>query len=297
MINVASAKPKEKGLPSLKQGRRARPGAHRRHTLTHGVLLIGLIFMIGPFLWQLSTSFQTYAETVTIPPTFLPHSLQWDNFTQLSVGQPFGQQLLNTTIATIARVSGLVIVSSMAGFVFARMRFKGRNVVFVLFLAVSMVPKEVFILPWYQTMQQLHLLNTLPALFLPGMFSSFGTFMMRQFFLQIPNEIEAAARIDGANVFQIYWRIMLPMTIPGIIALSVLAITWSWNDLLWPLVVNSDPSKMPVSAGLATLQGEYLTNFPVLMAASLLASLPVIAVFVVFQKYMIKGVAFTGVKG
>jgi len=274
-----------------------RRGSLTRHSVTHVILIVGLIFMIGPFLWQLSTSFQTYAESVSVPPTFIPDSPQWGNYEAVFVGKPFARQLLNTALATLARVSGLVVVSSMAGFVFARMRFAGKNVLFVIFLAVWMVPKEVFILPWYQTMQGLGLLNSLPALFLPGMFSSFGTFMMRQFFMQVPDEIEQAARIDGANIFQIYWRIMLPMTIPGIIALSVLAITWSWNDLLWPLVVNNDPWKMPVSAGLATLQGEYLTNFPVLMAGALVASLPVIAIFIVFQKYMIKGVAFTGVKG
>jgi multiple sugar transport system permease protein len=287
------------GTESFGPARRghSRRSRRPRHIVTHAVLIVGLIFLVGPFLWQLSTSFQTFAESISVPPTFIPHSLQWQNIATVFHGQPFAQQLVNTTVMTIARTGGQVLFCSLAGFVFARMRFKGRNVLFLLFLSVSMVPKEVFLLPQYQIIQHLGLLNSIPALFLPGMFSSFGTFLMRQFFLQIPTEIEEAARIDGANILQIYWRIMLPMSIPGIIALSVLAIVWSWNDLLWPLVVNTDPLKMPVSAGLASLQGEYQTNFPVLMAGSLLASLPVIVIFIIFQKHMMKGIAFTGVKG
>jgi multiple sugar transport system permease protein len=278
-------------------GQRDRRGRHERHIIAHIVLMIGAVVMIGPFLWQLSTSFQTYAESVSLPPTFIPHSLHWQNIVTMVHAEPFGRQLLNTSISTIVRVSGQVFFSSLAGFVFARMRFKGRNLIFFLFLSVSMVPKEVFILPQYQIIQGLHLLNTIPALFLPGMFSSFGTFLMRQFFLQLPNEIEDAARIDGANILQIYWRIMLPMSMPGVIALAVLGIIWSWNELLWPLIVNTDPNQMPVSAGIANLQGEYMTNFPVLMSGSLLASLPAILVFIIFQRHMMKGITFTGVKG
>jgi multiple sugar transport system permease protein len=276
---------------------RVRRGRRPRHIITHAVLIFGAIFMVGPFLWQLSTSFQTFGESLSVPPTFIPESLQWQNIVAVFHGQPFGWQLLNTTVMTIARTAGQVLFCSLAGFVFARMRFKGRNVLFLVFLSVSMVPQVVFLLPQYQIIQDLGLLNSIPALFLPGMFSAFGTFLMRQFFLQLPDEIEEAARIDGANILQIYWRIMLPMSVPGLIALSVLVIVWSWNDLLWPLVVNNDPAQMPVSAGLASLQGEYETNFPVLMSGSLLASLPVIVIFIVFQKHLMRGIAFTGVKG
>ena len=253
--------------------------------------------MVGPFLWQLTTSLQTFGESVSVPPTFVPHSLQWSNVTAVFAALPFGQQLLNTTLMTIARTVGQVLFSCLAGFAFARMQFRGSAVLFGIFLSVTMVPYQVFLLPQYQIMQRLGLLNTLVALFLPGMFSAFGTFLMRQFFRQLPMEIEEAARIDGANILQIFWRIMLPMAAPGMIALGVLVIIWSWNDLLWPLVVNSDPRQMPVSAGLASLQGQYTTNFPVLMAGSLLASLPVIIIFIVFQRHLMSGIAFSGVKG
>ena len=277
----------------VRQRRRFRP----RHPIAHLVLCIGAVFMVGPFLWQLSTSLQTFGESVSVPPTFLPHSPQWSNVTTVFSALPFGHQLLNTTLMTIARTVGQVLFSALAGFAFARMQFRGRGVLFAIFLSVTMVPYQVFLLPQFQIMQKLGLLNTLVALFLPGMFSAFGTFLMRQFFRQLPIEIEEAARIDGANILQIFWRIMLPMAAPGMIALGVLVIIWSWNDLLWPLVVNSDPRQMPVSAGLASLQGQYTTNFPVLMAGSLLASLPVIIVFIVFQRHLMSGIAFSGVKG
>ncbi|WP_238163484.1 carbohydrate ABC transporter permease [Kribbella capetownensis] len=277
--------------------RRGRRRFRPRHPIAHLVLCLGAIFMVGPFLWQLSTSLQTFGESVSVPPTFLPHSPQWSNVTTVFSALPFGRELMNTTVMTIARTVGQVLFSSLAGFAFARMRFRGNAVLFAIFLSVTMVPYQVFLLPQYQIMQGLGLLNTLTALFLPGMFSAFGTFLMRQFFRQIPMEIEEAARIDGANILQIFWRIMLPMSAPGMIALGVLVIIWSWNDLLWPLVVNSDPRQMPVSAGLASLQGQYTTNFPVLMAGSLLASLPVIIVFIVFQRHLMSGIAFSGVKG
>ncbi len=274
-----------------------RRGRRSRHGVTHLLLCLGAVFMVGPFIWQISTSLQTFGESVSVPPTFIPHEPQWSNFGTVFYALPFGQQLLNSTGMTIARTVGQVLFSSLAGFAFARMRFRGRNLLFGLFLSVMMVPYQVFLLPQYQLIQALGLLNTVAALFLPGIFSAFGTFLMRQFFMQLPIEIEEAARIDGANIFQIYWRVLLPMSAPGMLALGVLVVIWSWNDLLWPLVVNTDPLTMPVSAGLATLQGQYVTNFPVLMAGSLLASLPVIIVFIVFQRYLLRGIAFTGVKG
>jgi multiple sugar transport system permease protein len=268
-----------------------------RNVITHVVLCVGAVFMIGPFLWQVSTSLQTFGESVSVPPTFVTSSPQWGNFGIVFDALPFAAQLGNSALMTIARTVGQVLFSSLAGFAFARMRFRGRNLLFGLFLSVMMVPYQVFLLPQYQLIQHLGLLNTVAALFLPGIFSAFGTFLMRQFFMQLPIEIEEAARLDGANIFQIFWRVLLPMSVPGMLALAVLVVIWSWNDLLWPLVVNTDPLTMPVSAGLATLQGQYVTNFPVLMAGSLLASLPVIVVFIVFQRQLLRGIAFSGVKG
>jgi multiple sugar transport system permease protein len=227
----------------------------------------------------------------------IPNAFTFHNYREVFDSLPFSTQFVNTVLMTVARTAAQVVFCSLAGYAFARLVFKGRAVIFGLFLSVMMVPSQMFLIPQYQIMQNLGLLNTVTALALPGMFSAFGTFLMRQFFLQLPVDLEEAARLDGANPWQIYWRIMLPLSAPGMLALGLLVAIWSWNDLLWPLVVNTDPEKMPLSAGLATLRGEHLTNYPILMAGALMASLPLIIAFIVFQRRLIEGIAFTGLKG
>jgi multiple sugar transport system permease protein len=267
------------------------------NVLPHVFLSLGAIVMIGPFVWEVLTAFKTFAESIHVPPVLLPAQFSFDNFAEVFNTLPFGHLFANTVLMTAARTAGQVIFCSLAGYAFARLHFPGRNIIFILFLAVMMVPHQMFLIPQYQLMQDWGLLNTIPALFLPGMFSAFGTFLMRQFFMQLPQELEEAARLDGANTWQIYWKIMLPLAAPGMLALGLLVAIWSWNDLLWPLVVNTDPEKMPLSAGLANLKGEHLTNYPVLMAGSLMASLPLIIGFIIFQKQLIQGIATTGSKG
>jgi multiple sugar transport system permease protein len=269
----------------------------RSNVLPHLFLSLGAVIMIGPFVWEVLTAFKTFAESIHVPPVLLPAEFSLANFYEVFEDLPFSHMFSNTVIMTLARTAGQVFFCSLAGYAFARLHFPFRNTIFMLFLAVMMVPSQMFLIPQYQLMQKWGLLNTLPALFLPGMFSAFGTFLMRQFFMQLPNDLEEAARLDGANVWQIYWMIMLPLAAPGMLALGLLVAIWSWNDLLWPLVVNTDPEMMPLSAGLANLKGEHLTNYPVLMAGSLMASLPLIIGFIIFQKQLIQGIATTGSKG
>ena len=263
----------------------------------HILLRLGAVVMVGPFVWEVLTSFKTFAESIHLPPVVIPATFEFHNYREVFDSLPFSSLFVNTVIMTVARTAAQVFFCSLAGYAFARLVFKGRGFIFGLFLSVMMVPSQMFLIPQYQIMQHLGLLNTVAALALPGMFSAFGTFLMRQFFLQLPVDLEDAARLDGANPWQIYWRIMLPLAAPGMLALGLLVAIWSWNDLLWPLVVNTDPEKMPLSAGLATLQGEHLTNYPVLMAGALMASLPLIIAFIVFQRRLIEGIAFTGLKG
>ncbi|HVX43537.1 MAG TPA: carbohydrate ABC transporter permease [Mycobacteriales bacterium] len=276
---------------------------HRRkprqsgHLAVHVVLSIGALLMIAPFLLELLISVETMADATAVPLNFVPHIWRWSNYSDVFHSMPFSHMLLNTLLMTVARTLGQLVFCSLAGYAFARLRFRGSGLVFGLFLSVLMVPSQLFLIPQYEIIKNLHLLNSLPALFLPGIFSAFGTFLMRQFFLQLPRELQEAAYIDGAGAFQTYWRVLLPLARPGLVALAILVIIWSWNDLLWPLVVNTDPQSMPVSAGLATLQGQYLTNYPVLMAGSLMASLPLIIVFIFFQRHFIEGIAFSAAKG
>jgi multiple sugar transport system permease protein len=271
-------------------------GHKHSHVAQHVVLLAGVIIMITPFVWQIMTSFRTYPDSIAVPPKlFAP--VEWSNFGQVFDALPFGAQFTNSVLVTLVRTVGQVLVCTAAGFAFARLRFPARDVIFFAFLGGLMFPSQLFLLSQYQIIQNLDLLNTIPALFLPGLFSAFGTFLMRQYFLQMPDELIEAARIDGAGPFQIFVKIGLPLARNGMLALGILTAIWSWNELLWPLVVNNDPEMMPLSSGLATLQGQFITNYPVLMAGSLMASIPMIILFLIFQRNMIQGIAAGAVKG
>ncbi|MEU1014218.1 carbohydrate ABC transporter permease [Streptomyces sp. NPDC005898] len=272
--------------------RRRRAGS----VATHAVLSLGALVMVFPFLWQLLTALKTLAETSRVPPTFLPDHWNRTSFQEVFTALPFREMLTNSVLNTLGRTLGQLVFCSLAGYAFARMRFWGRDVLFGLFLSVLMVPGSLLVLPQYDIVQRLGLLNSAPALFLPGMFSAFGTFMLRQFFLTLPTELEEAARIDGAGPFRIFWSVMLPLIRPALAALAVITAMWSWNDLLWPLVVNTDPQKMPISAGLTSLEGQYETNYPVMMAGSLIASLPMLLVYVFLQRHFVQSVALSGSK-
>lgn len=264
---------------------------------THVVLSIGALIMVGPFLWMLLTSLKTVAESMQVPPTILPAHPQWQNYGNVLSMLPFGRLYWNTGITTIAKVAGQLLLCSMAGFAFGRLRFRGRNVLFTLCLSLLMVPNQVFIIPNYLTMKNLGMLNTLGSLILPGMFAAMGTFFFRQFFMTLPVDLDEAAKLDGCNTFQIYWKILLPLCKPALIAYGILVTLWSWNDLMWPLIVINSPDRTTITAGLATLQGEYTTNYPVLMAGTVLAVVPLIALFMLLQRYFIEGIALSGAKG
>lgn len=275
----------------------AGPRPKRQPYLIHAILIVGAIIMVFPFFWQLMTSFKTLAGATAVPPQVLPNPWDFSNYVRAFEAMPFGQMFLNSAIITVCRTIAQVILCTMAGYAFARIPFRGRGFVFVLFLSVLMVPGQLFLLPQYEIIQNLGLLDSLPGIIIPGMFAAFGTFLMRQFFLGLPVELEEAARIDGANQWQIFQKVMLPLAKPGIIALAVFTSLNSWNDLLWPLVVTSTSENMPLSVGLATLKGMNFTDIPVLMAGSVLATIPMVIVFIVLQKQFIQGIAFTGGKG
>lgn len=268
----------------------------RRNRYVHTILIASALAMVAPFCWQLITSLKSLSSATSVPPSLLPEG-RWDNYSRVFDVIPFGSQFLNTVLMAGLRTIGQVLFCSMAAYAFARLRFPGRTVLFGILLSVLMVPPQLFIIPQYQIMSSLGWLNSLQALVVPGLFSAFGVFLLRQFFLGLPKELEEAAAIDGAGPVRIYWSIVLPLARPGLVALSLLVLLWSWNDLFWPLVVNTDPGKMTLSAGLASLQGQFQTDYPVLMAGSLLASLPIIAIFTLLQRQFIQGIATSGIKG
>jgi multiple sugar transport system permease protein len=269
----------------------------RKKSFIHILLIAGALIMTTPFLWMVLTSLKTFGESTQVPPVIIPSKLEWKNFTEIFITLPFLKFYWNTIFTTFFKTLGQLVFCSMAAYAFARIQFPGRNVLFILLLSILMVPSQAYVIPQYLIMADLEWLNSLKALIVPGITSAFGTFLLRQFFLTMPNELEDAAKIDGCNHFQIYWKIMLPLAKPGLIALAIFTILWSWNDLMWPLIVNSSPDKMPLSAGLSSLQGQFMTNFPVLMAGSLLATWPMILMFIFLQKYFVEGIALSGSKG
>lgn len=272
-------------------------GTRTGSVLTHAVLVLGAVAMIGPFVWQLLTAFKSLPETTTVPPPLLPREWLWSNFAAVFDVLPFGQQLLNSLIVAAAVTIGQLAFCSLGAYAFARLEFRGRELIFALFLSVLMVPKQLLILPQYQIMSGLGLLNSLPALILPGLFSAFGTFLLRQFFATIPKDFEEAALLDGAGRFRIFFSIMLPLVKPALAALAVITVMHSWNDLLWPLVVNTAPASMPISAGLTSLQGQEWTDYPVLMAGALMASIPMLLTYLALQRQFVQGIALSGTKG
>jgi len=263
----------------------------------HIALGFGGFIMIFPFLWQIIMSLSTNEQVIGATPTFWPGVLHWENYLSVFTKVPFLDQLGVSVAITVLRVLGQVVLCSLAGYAFARMRFRAKGVIFGVVLSILMVPGQVYLIPQFQIVQSLALLNSIWGIVLPGLFSAFGVFLMRQTFMGLPVELEEAARLDGANPFQIFWKVMLPLAAPGLSALAVITALWSWNELLWPLVVTTYAKNMPLSAGLATLQGSVTTDYTVMMAASVMAMAPVLVFFIALQRRMVDGLAFSGTKG
>ena len=265
--------------------------------LVYGILILGAFMALFPFLWMILTSFKGAAEAMRIPPTILPETLRLENYTSITDKIPFLKIYGNTILSAVVTVVAQLVFCSMAAYAFARIEFPGRDIIFVALLAVLMVPSTFFILPQYRLISNAGLLNSIPALFLPNLFSAMGTFLLRQFFMSLPKELEDAAVIDGCNRGQIFLKIMLPLVKPGLITLGILTFRFAWNDLMWPLIVNTSTDKMTLSAALSYLQGQYVTDTPGVMAGALLSVIPIIVLFAIFQKQFIEGVAHTGIKG
>ena len=264
--------------------------------LIHIALILGTLFMVIPFVWMVLTSFKTLPESIQVPPKIMPKSFNLKSYSDVLTLLPFLTFYLNTVIVIAVRVVVSTFFAAMVAYAFARIKFPGRDILFMFVLIQMMVPVQLFIIPQYLLVQKLGLLNSIPALILPGIVTAFGTFLLRQFFMGLPDEVEEAAVIDGANRWQIFIKVMLPLAKPGMISLSIFTALFAWKDLMWPLIVNADIEKMPLSAGLASLVGQFATNYPVLMAGSVLAIIPMIIVFVIFQKQFVGGIALSGGK-
>jgi multiple sugar transport system permease protein len=266
--------------------------------IVHCLLLAGAAAALIPFFWMISTSFKLPQEVLANSPTWLPSTATLRNYEYLFIYIPFLRQFLNTLFTTTVIVFGQLLFSSMAAYAFSRIDFPGRNTLFMLLLATMMVPNVVTLIPAFIIVRSLGWVNTYMALIGPYVLgSAFATFLLRQFMMTIPVELEEAAKIDGAGHFTIFWRIILPLVRPALAVVGIFAFVHFWNDFLWPLTVINSESLKVLTTGIAGLAfGVYGTDWGVLMAGSTLSVLPLIIVFLALQRRLIEGVAVTGLK-
>ena len=264
--------------------------------VAHLVLLLGAITMLVPFIWMLSSSVKSLGEVFVFPPTLFGEKIVWENYTKISSRFDYLAYFLNSIKVSAWVVIFQVFTSATAGYVFAKLNFKGRDRIFTLYLATMMIPFHVTVITNFLQMSMYGLVNTLWSLMLPASVSAFGTFLMRQFFVTVPNELIEAAKIDGCNPFKTFLQICFPMAKPTIATLSIFCFMNVWNDYFTPLIYVNDSRKYTLPLGLASMKGMYSTDWPVLMASSVISVLPVLIAFLFAQDAFVKGVMMTGMK-
>lgn len=271
-------------------------GRKRSKILIYIVLTIGALIMIFPFYWMIITSFKTIGESLMVPPTFWPSSWAPTQYQEVLRVLPMAKLYFNTILLIVVRVICASVFSSMAAFAFAKLKFPGKTLLFFVVITQQMLPGQVYIIPQYLQLSAIKMLNTQFALWYPGLVSAFGTFFLRQFYMSLPNDLSEAAMIDGCNVGQTFVRILLPLTKTALMALAVFTAIFAYSDMMWPLIVNMKVDMMTLSAGMTSLQGQFSTKYPIMMAGSTLAMIPMVVLYLIFQKQFIEGIALTGTK-
>ncbi len=267
------------------------------HFLVYLFLILGAGVMLFPFIWMILTSLKSIEEIRQIPPTFLPEVFRWENYIKVFESMPYATLYKNSFIVTVVITAGQVFFCSMAAYAFARLEFPLKNFLFLMILTILMVPGQVYYLPQYIMMSKLGFLDSLKAIIVPSLFSAYGTFLLRQFFMSLPKEVEEAAIIDGCNRGSVFFRISIHLAKPGLISLSIFTMLFAWNDLLWPTLVINSPKMMTIPMGMTLLSTEHSTMYNLIMAGTALSTIPVLIVFIIFQKQFVEGIALTGIKG
>jgi len=271
-------------------------GLLRSNLVNYILLTIGALVMVAPFIWMLSTSFKPQAETITFPPQLLPKRPTLENYTQVFERLNMVRLYMNTAYVAVVKTVVNVYTSTLIGYVFGKFTFRGRDVLFYLVLSTWIIPFEVYMIPLYVMMVNMHLGNTYWALIIPEISSAYAVFLFRQFMFTIPNDLLDAARIDGAGEWRIFHSIVLPLARPVVATLVAFFFMWNWNDFLWPLIVLTTSDKYLLPLGLSMMVAEFGTQYGMLMAGASLAIVPVLMVFVSVQRYIIEGIALTGFK-
>jgi len=262
----------------------------------HMVIYCMAFITIAPFLWMVLTSFKDISEIIAVPPTWIPESFKPSNYKDAFAAAPFGRYYVNSVFVAVVVTGGQLITCSMAAFAFARIRFRGREILFYMFLGTMMIPFQVTMIPSFMILYWLGWIDTYQALIVPGLASAFGTFLMRQFFLTIPKDLEDAAYIDGCSRFGVLWRIFIPLAKPALAVLAIFTFMAVFNDFLWALIVIHSEELRTVQLGLAVFQDRHMTEWDKLMAGSVMATLPILIVFFLAQNYFIKGITLSGMK-
>ncbi|MDR2293943.1 MAG: carbohydrate ABC transporter permease [Microbacterium sp.] len=281
-----------------KRGAETTPAAKARLILAHVLIYIAALIFVAPLIYAFFSALKPNVEIFSMPPTLIGSQVKWSNFVDVFQYGPFVRYIVNSFIVAILGTLVVIIVSTAAGYAFGRLRWKGRDAVFILFLATLMVPAEVLVIPMFQLMQNFGWVNTMQALVLPFAFGAFGTFLMRQFFRGIPFELEEAARVDGANPLRSFVSIILPLSKSAVAVLAVFTFLSFWNSYLWPLIVVSDTSALgTLPIGLASFAGQNGTRWDLQMAAAIISMIPTTVLVIVLQKHLVKGIAMAGMGG
>ena len=260
-------------------------------------LILISITMLVPFIWMVLTSFKTVTEATQVNPfVIFPKVWRTDAFKSVMENMNFILLYKNTLLMIVFRVLCAVVTATTAGYAFARLNFKGKNFAFSLVLFQMMVPSQIFLIPQYLMISKMNMLDTMFALVFPGLVTAFGTFLLKQAFMSLPRDLEEAARLDGCNIGQTFLFVMLPLAKSSMVALGIFTSLFAYKELMWPMIVNKDKNLLVLSSALAQMQGQYVTKFPELMAASLIACVPMIIIFLIFQKQFIQGIATSGGK-
>ena len=283
--------------------RRASPVHHRKFRLlrteaiAHLILAAGAVIMIVPFVWMLTTSLKGDQQAYIVPPIWIPNPFVWGNYKTVWQALPFDRFLINSAIVSILTTVGQLATCSMGAFAFARLRFPGREKLFLIYLGTMMIPFQVTMIPIFILVKNLQWLDTYQGVVVPGLFSAYGTFLLRQFFMSIPSELEDAAKIDGCGHWRIFWNIILPLSKPAMATLGIFVFMWSWNNFMWPLLVIRSLEMNTLPLGLSYFLGQYTIYWNLLMADTMIALGPVLIVFLLAQRYFVEGITLTGLKG
>lgn len=287
-----------KPLAAPRQGEPNTAARAKKDWWIYVLLSLGLIVMILPFVWMVLSSLKGQAELAQIPPTWIPISPTLSNFSKLFTELNFPRYFMNSVILAVSITILNLLFCSMLGYAFAKLKFVGKNTLFLLVLATLMIPSAVTLVPLFVLMSKLQLVNTLIAVILPESATALGVFLMRQFMLDIPDELLDAARVDGASEFFIFWRIVLPLTTPALATLAILTFLASWNDFLWPLIVLTNDQQYNLPVAIATFAiGEHGTDYGLLLAGAVVVVTPIVIIFLLLQRYFTQGITMTGLKG